>query len=143
MSKPRERWWSYARNMIRDYPLLKRQWDDIHEQNISADISGMPRGGSVGRTVEIIAQRQLPDEDDQKAYDAVTRAIEITQLWPNGADRLKLIRLMYWEGRSMTAEKAAVHIPVEYITAKRWHGAFVRLVGNCGGLKSKKTKDDT
>lgn len=136
MSKPRYRWWSYVRRMIRDYPSLKCQWDDLHEQNITADISGMPGGGGTSRTVEAIALRQLPDADDQKDFDAVSKAIEITQMKPNGDDRMRLIELMYWSKKNLTAKEAAFHIHIEYITAKRWHGDFVRLVGSCHGFKT-------
>lgn len=140
MSKPRKRWWGFARRMIRDYPSLKRQWEELHEQTITADISGMPRGGGAGRTVEVVALRQFPDVDDQKDFDAVSKAIEMTQLKPNGQDRLRLIELMYWSKKNLTAKSASVHIPVEYITAKRWHGDFVRLVGKCHGFQDDSEK---
>lgn len=136
MSTPKKRWWGYARRMIRDYPSLKQQWEDIHEQTITADISGMPRGGSASRTVEMIALRQLPDEDDQKDFEAVSKAVEITLLKPNGEERLKLIKLVYWSKRKMTLSAAAPHIPVADITAKRWHKGFVYLVGRCRGLET-------
>ena len=60
MSKPRYRWWGFVRNMIRDYPALKEAWNDLHSQSMTPDYSGMPKGGSSGRTVESIALRQLP-----------------------------------------------------------------------------------
>lgn len=137
MSRPRYRWWGFARNMIRDFPMVERVWNDIHEQSISANMSGMPRGGGASRTVEAIALRQL-SPDDQKLYDAVSLAKENTMLLPNGTERIKLIRLMYWSRKKLTVKAAAVHIPVAEITAKRWHGDFVRLVGRCYGFE-----DDT
>lgn len=82
MSRPRYRWWGFARRMIRDYRGLKAAYDDLHSQSIVADTSGMPKGGGNNRTVEVIAMRQLP-EDDQKAYDAVSRAVETTSLMPS------------------------------------------------------------
>lgn len=139
MSRPRERWWGFARRMIRDYPALQQDWEDIHEQNITADISGMPRGGGAGRTAENVALQQLP-EDDQKAYDAVTKAVAATKLRPNGQDRLALIAKMYWDKKPMTAKSAALHISVAEVTAKRWHGDFVRLVGRCYGFKGHSEK---
>ena len=134
MSKPRYRWWGFARKMVRDYPQLKEAWKQIHEQKVTADTSGMPRGGGGGRTVENIALRQLP-EDDQKVYDAVTRAIEITKLRPDGKERLRLIAMMYWSQRSLTAKAIAPTLHISDVTAKRWHGDFVRLVGTCYGFK--------
>ena len=136
MSKPRYRWWSFARAMIRDYPKLSRDMAEIHQQNISANISGMPRGGGSGRTVEQIALRQLPP-DDQAAYDAVTKAKKLTALHKDGEEHLHLIELMYWKKETMTAKAASVVMNISYETAKRWHGAFVRLVGKCYGFNCK------
>ena len=130
MSKPRCRWWGYVRRMIRDYPGLKAAMDDLHSQNMT----GMPRGSGTGRTVETIALRQL-SEDDQKAYDAVTRAVEITSLRPDGAERIALIRYAYWGKTEHPLKYAALHLHVSEPTAKRWHGDFVRLVAKCCDLK--------
>lgn len=135
MSKPRYRWWGFARKMIRDYPDLRHALDDLHEQKIVANISGMPRGSGNGRTVESLALRQL-EEDDQKVYDAVTGAITSTRIRPDGAERIKLITLMYWVQRPMTAKAAAPLLHIGEATAKRWHGDFVRLVGRCYGFKN-------
>ncbi len=135
MSKPRYRWWGFARKMVRDYPLLQEAWQDIHTQKITADISGMPRGGGSGRSLENIALRQLP-EDDQKVYDAVSMAIRITKLRPDGEDRMKLITAMYWMPRSVPAKSIAPSLHISDVTAKRWHGDFVRLVGSCYGFKT-------
>lgn len=132
MSKPRYRWWGFARNMIRDYQGLKQSLADLHRQNMTADNSGMPKGGGGGRTVEGVALRQLPP-DDQKVYDAVTRAIELTRMRVDGEDHIKLIQLMYWAKKPMTAKAASVRLHISDVTAKRWHGDFVRLVGKCYG----------
>lgn len=133
MSKPRYRWWGFVRRMIRDYPGLKEAVDDLHSQNVTASMTGMPRGGGAGRTVETIALRQLP-EDDQKAYDAVTRAVEITRLRPDGEERVALIRYTYWCRTEHPLKHAALYAHVSERTAKRWHGDFVRLVGKCYGF---------
>lgn len=134
MSKPRYRWWGFARRMIRDYPTLRRDLEDLQEQSIVANLSGMPRGSGNGRTVEALALRQL-DEDDQKVFDAVSRAIEATKLRPDGETRIKLITMMYWSKKTMTAKAAALLLHISERTAKRWHGDFVRLVGICYGFK--------
>lgn len=134
MSTPRYRWWGFVRRMIRDYPGLKAAWDDLHSQGITADTSGMPRGGGGGRAVEQTALQQLP-EDDQKVYDAVTRAIELTRLKPDGTERLALIRFIYWCRKSHSVKDAALQVHVSERTAKRWHACFIRLVGVCYGFK--------
>lgn len=139
MSKPRYRWWGFARKMIRDYPGLKDALNDLHSQSITANTSGMPSGGGEGRTVETIALRTLPP-DDQKVYDAVTRAIQITALRASGEERIAMIRYLYWGKKTRKIEDAAVRCHVSVPTAKRWHGDFVRTVGVCYGFS---LKDDT
>ena len=42
MSKPRYRWWGYIRNVIRAYPELKKEYDALHQQSVTANLSGMP-----------------------------------------------------------------------------------------------------
>lgn len=133
MSKPRYRWWGFVRRMIRDYPGLKAAVDDLHSQNVTASMTGMPRGSGTGRTVETIALRQLP-EDDQKIYDAVTRAIEVTRLRSDGEERIALIRYAYWGRKERALKHAALYAHVSERTAKRWHGDFVRMVAKCYGF---------
>ena len=139
MSKPRERWWGYARNMIRDYPKLRQALDDLHSQSMVANASGMPGGGSAGRTIENIALRQLPD-DEQREYDAVTRAIYATRILPDGQRHIDLIKLVYWSNRNIRIQDAAVTLNISEQTAKYWHGDFVRLVGKFRGLKTLNQK---
>ena len=117
--------------MIRDYPGLKDKMDDLHTQSITANMSGMLRGGGDGR------------QDDQKAYDAVTRAIELTMLHETGEERIAMIRYLYWNRWSRGKYKikdAAIKLHISVPTAKRWHGDFVRMVGKCYGFY---LKDDT
>lgn len=134
MSSPRYRWWGFVRRMIRDYKGLKAEYEDLHDQSISADTSGMPKGGGNGRTVENLALRQLPP-DDQKVYDAVSRAVEITQLLPDGDLKVALIRFVYWGQNQRRVEDAHLVLPVSRRTAIRWHGDFIRLVGKCYGFE--------
>ena len=134
MSRPRERWWGFVRRMIRDYRSLKIQYEDLHSQSITAGTSGMPKGSGNSSVVENLALRQLP-RDDQKAYDAVSRAVEITDLLPDGVLRLALIRYVYWNKRQHTVKDAALQLYISRRTAERWHAEFVRLVGKCYGFE--------
>lgn len=139
MSEYRYRWWGYVRRMIRDYPGLRNTLNDLRCQSITANMSGTHGGGGESRTVEAIATRTLP-QDDQKAYDAVTRAIEITELRSGGKERIEMIRYIYWGRSTHKIKDAAIRCHVSVPTAKRWHGDFVRLVGKCYGFS---LKDDT
>lgn len=139
MSSPRYRWWGFAKRMVRDYRELKTAMDDLRSQSITANMTGVPGGSGAGRVVESIALRELPP-DDQKAYDAVTRAIEITLLRPGGGEHIAMIRYMYLGKEAHSLKNAAMKASVSVPTAKRWHGDFIRLVGKCYGFS---VKDDT
>lgn len=132
MSKPRYDWWPYVKGMIRRYPELKREYEDLHNQSITQSYSGMPGGGGDGRGLERAAIRELP-RTKQREYEAVRRAVETTKRYRNGEERLKVIRLVLWD-RSHTLEGAALMVPCGTATAWRWHGEFVRLVASNYGL---------
>ena len=132
MSTPRYIWWSYAKAMIRQYPSLKTEYEDLHRQNVTASMTGLPGGGSASRTTEKVALRQLP-AIKQREFDAVDMAIQVTRKMPNGRDRMKVISLVYWK-EGLTIEGAAQRIPCSKETAWRYHRDFVRLVGKKYGL---------
>lgn len=132
MSKPRYDWWPYVKGMIRRYPALKEQYNDLHTTCMTANYSGMPRSGVEGRTLEAIAVRELPSTS-QREYEAVRRAIETTERYRNGRDRLMVIDLVLWK-RLRTVEGAAIEIPCSAATAWRWHAEFIRLVAGYYGL---------
>lgn len=134
MSSPRYRWWGFVRRMIRDYRSLKAQHDDLHTQSITAAATGMPRGGGSRSAVENLALRQLP-ADDQKAFDAVSRAVEITNLLPDGELKLALISYVYWNKQQHPVKDGALQLHISRRTAERWHAEFVRLVGKCYGFE--------
>ena len=118
--------------MVRNYPVWKAQYNELHSQSCVAELSGMPHSGNVSRTTENIALQQLP-RAIQNEYDAVTRAIDITMLMPDGEKRVELIRLMYWKGVKKRIEVVSAEIGVAEATGWRWHGAFIKLVGECAG----------
>lgn len=133
MSKPREYWWSYAKAMIRAYPDLKQQYDDLHRQKITADLSGMSGGGgTASRITENIATKELP-VCKQKEYDSVSRAIAITRMMPNGKERLGIVNLVLWK-QTHTIEGASTQLHISQAQAWRFHRDFIRLVGKCYGL---------
>lgn len=137
MSRPRFDWWPYVKGMIRRYPALCEEYADLHSQSVTADYSGMPRGGGGGRGLESLAIRELPSTR-QREYEAVRQAVETTEQYRNGADRLKVIRLVLWD-RSHTLEGAALAVPCHYKTAQGWHNEFIRQVAANFGLMDKET----
>lgn len=132
MSKPRYDWWGYAKGMIRRYPQLKAEYEELHRQAMRIDYSGMPRTGGSHRATEELALRALP-ASKQRELDAVRQAVEETKIKGTGAERMKLIRLVFWE-RSCNLTGAAEEIGLSYRTATRYHGDFIRMVAANRGL---------
>lgn len=126
MSKPRYRWWGYVKNVIRAYPALKREYDELHEQSVTANMSGTGGTEGISRRTESIAIRELP-KPKQREYDSVRRTILVTEHLRTGKDRLKLIDLVFWKG-SHTLSGAAMALNISYDTAVDYHGDFIMLV---------------
>lgn len=127
-------WWSYAKHMVRQYPELKRQYNELHLQSITADTTKIPsRGGSASRSTELVAMRSLPPAR-QAEYDAVTKAIEQTKRRKNGAERLKLIELVFWK-QTHNIEGASLAIGYSEDSGRRFHRDFLHLVGLNRGLE--------
>lgn len=128
MSKPRYDWWPYVKGMIRRYPLLREQYEELRGQSVTANYSGMPRGGGVGRSMESAAIWELP-KPRQEEYDAVRKAIEATERMSNGRFRISVISQMYWEGeRCVTLEKVAAREHYDGSTVRGYHREFIHLV---------------
>ena len=72
--------------------------------------------------------------DDRTVLEAVKNASGIIDGTDNGPEKLKLIHLMYWVPRPMPGKSAALHLNIAEITAKRWHGEFVRQVARSYGF---------
>lgn len=132
MSKPRYGWWSYAKHMVREYPTLKREYQEQQRQRITRDISAVPGYSVASRATENTALRQLSPAK-QAEYDAVTRAVEQTKLLKTGHERLAIIDMVYWK-QSHTLDGAAYAQGYSYENAKRFHRDFLRLVGLHRGL---------
>lgn len=126
MSKPRYKWWGYVKNVIRAYPGLKQEYEELHKQSVTANMSGMPGGGGVSRGTEEIAIREL-SKPKQMEYDAVRKAIEATERMRTGQDRMKLMSLVFWK-QSHTLQGAAMAVNVSYDTAIDYHGDFIMMV---------------
>ncbi len=132
MSTPRYDWWPYVKGMTRRYPQLMQQYKDLHETRLTAQLDGMPGANRLSRPVEDAALRTLP-RIHMKELTAVHGAVRRTLELPRGEERIKLIRMVYWD-RSHTLAGAAMRLDIAEVTAKRWHGEFLREVGREFGL---------
>lgn len=133
MSKPRYDWWSYVKGMIRRYPELCSRQEELRRTSLSVDLSGMPHGhGKISDPVADAALRELP-EINRREMEAVRKAIEETERLDTGEERLRMIRLIFWD-KTHTLEGASQKCNVSYITMQRWHRDFIRTVATHFGL---------
>ena len=116
MSKPRYKWWSYAKTMIRDYPALCREFSTISEANTSVHVKDLPT-------------------NRQREYEAVRRAIVYTQHRPGAYQRMQLIDLLFWKNpQTLTFVGVARQLYISVSTAKRYSADFILLVGKNYGF---------
>ena len=119
--------------MVRNYPARKKEYDELHRQSFNS-LSGVPGSGSISNPTERLALMEMAPMK-QKEYDAVSRAIQITNLLPNGDHRVELIRRMYWMGKRVSIDRVSCGLNISEATAKRWHIAFINLVGQIVGYQ--------
>lgn len=132
MSEPRYPWWGYAKSMVRNYPGLRKEYNELIAQSVVPGYSAAPGGGGDPRKAESAALRELPSPY-QKEMESVECAIRHTKVFKDGEERIKLIDLIYWR-RTHTLSGAALKCNVDYSTGKRWHRDFIRCVGAFHGL---------
>lgn len=128
MSKPREPWWGYVKNVIRKYPAYKAALLQLKNQKITPGFSKAAGRGKTQRKTEAVALRELPPRDQQR-YEAVDRALRKTRRLPDGDLRCRMIELTYFQKR-LNMQGAANALHVSYGTVKIWHVQFVRLVAD-------------
>lgn len=132
MSKPRYPWWGYAKSMVRRYPGLRKEYNELLEQSVVPGYSAAPSGGGDVRKVECTALRQLP-KPYQQELESVESAVRHTKAFKDGQERMQLIDLIYWR-QTHTLSGASLKCNVDYSTGKRWHNDFIRCVGAFYGL---------
>lgn len=136
MSKPRYKWWGYVKNVIRDYPRLKKWHEEMMgETSLTADYgsTGGGRPSEVSNPTYRVATREMPKQE-QREYEAVRRAIEATGHRRDGRERLNVVRMVLLDG-THTLEGAALAAPMSYQSARDKLADFIRVVAkNLGFL---------
>ena len=80
--------------------------------------------------------RAYPEEVNEYERIAIETALSETKKMIDGAHRVKVIELVFFKD-THTLQGAALNIPCDYETAKRWQQQFIRLVAKsfgCQGL---------
>nr|DAH24158.1 MAG TPA: HOMEOBOX PROTEIN PAX-6/DNA COMPLEX, PAIRED DOMAIN, TRANSCRIPTION, PROTEIN-DNA.5A [Caudoviricetes sp.] len=89
--------------------------------------------------VKAIIRRYEPDQEPElhgvplKESCAVSEAVGETGALQDGDDRLKFIRLVFWD-KTHTLEGAAMAVNCSERTARRWHTDFIKCVARNYGL---------
>lgn len=135
MSRPRHYWWSYVKAIIRHYPQLCAEWEELKTVSATPNYDAVGHGSGISKPTEQVALKLLPRVKQQE-FDAMREAIAETERDPNGQLKLELIRLVYWR-RSHTVDGAGYTIGIGARTARRWHANFVYLVAEKYGLYEK------
>lgn len=118
--------------MIRAYPELKMRYQELKEVSITAQISDMPHGTRISDSTAEAALRTL-SVTEQKEYEAVDRAVHITERMRTGKERLDIIRLVLWE-QTHTINGAAMVLHLSERTAREYHREFIYLCAREYGL---------
>lgn len=132
VSRQRYRWWGYVRNVIRAYPELEREYKALKVPQLTAKYNAMPGCGGKSDPTYQAAIRQLPIQE-QREYESVNAAVWVTRQYPNGTQRLEIIRLVYWK-RSHTVDGAGEMVGYKERQAREIHGEFIKLVASYLGL---------
>ena len=72
--------------------------------------------------------KELNNKNDVRDREAVSKAVANTMQRPDGAERVDLIRYVYWNRKQHRVKDAAPRMHISEATAKRWHGDFIREV---------------
>ena len=122
-------WWHYVRHIVREYPGLCQELEEIKLTRVTINYGIHTRtSGQVLRPVEAAALGTLAPSK-QKKYMAVREAINLTKARHpnNGENRMKIIEMVYFtEKCNITG--AALALPCHVNTASRWQAEFLRLV---------------
>ena len=118
--------YKHVRAVIRRYPHYCARL--LEMQSASGDGVPARSPGRVSRPTERLALLELPEEDQRKEYDAVRRAIQITERMDTGAARLKVIAVKYWNAQRGDLYTAARLIHYSPQQTWRFHTDFEQLV---------------
>ena len=79
------------------------------------------------------ALRRYPDRVTQGEKEAIDHALSATRNLADGENRVAVIEMVFFK-QTHTLRGAAMRIPCDYETAKRWQQQFIRQVGEKRGL---------
>lgn len=120
-------WRSEARAALRQYPKAKRRQNETGEMRITPAYNGMPGGGTASRTTEDVALAVKLTPHEENVISAVEFMMKMQMAYPNAQERMKMIRLVYFQ-RTHTLAGAALECHYSEDALKKWNSEIMAAV---------------
>lgn len=130
MSKQREPWWPYVKNVLRSRPRLEKELRDRRSMSVTTSYNSTGRGSGAGRKTETAALKELSPQRMNELNAISTAEKETKRLHRRDGTaktRLDLIEKTYYAPGGKL-QKAADECYISYPTAVRYQGEFFRIV---------------
>lgn len=119
-------WRKQARRALREYPRLKKKQGE-NEQQITPVYGGSPVQHGATRVTENVALRSTLTEAEENIISAVEFAVQMQNSYYNGAERIRMIQLVYFK-RTHTIEGAAEIVHYSPDALWRWNTEILTAV---------------
>ncbi len=119
-------WWGYVKWVIRFQPEREAELKRRQSAKVTPNYNAMPGSTEPSRTTENLGTVSLGEPADTE-MEAVRMAIEETRALTDGAERLRLVDLVFWR-RTHTLTGACLECHTSERTGQRWHADFIYLV---------------
>ena len=119
-------WRRQARRALYDYPRLKKKQGET-EQQITPVYGGAAVQHSASRVTENVALRSTLTEAEANIISAVEFAVKMQRYYRNGAERVRMIELVYFK-RTHTIEGAAEIVHYSSDAVWRWNTEILTAV---------------
>lgn len=116
-----------AKAALKAYPKAKRKQNETGEMRITPAYGGTPGSGTASRTTENVALAVKLTPREENVISAVEFMMRMQSLYPNGQERMKMIRLVYFQ-RTHTLEGAAIECHYSDRAVKRWNSEILTAV---------------
>lgn len=119
-------WRGEARRALREYPRIKRRQAD-NEATITPVYGGAAVQHSASRTTENVALRTTLTEREENIVSAVEFMLAMQRRYPNGAERVRMVELVYFR-HTHTIDGAADVVHYSADALWRWNTEILTAV---------------
>ncbi len=119
-------WRSEAKNALRMYPRAKRKHAET-DARLTPVYGGTAGSHAARRTTEDVALKGKLTPHEENVISAVEFMMRMQSAYPNAEERMKMIRLVYFQ-RTHTLEGAAMECHYSDRAVKRWNAEILTAV---------------